>query len=101
MSWFAQPFYPGFVLILCPDIRWAFTGPLVLWFCFNAKKDVTNSNYENMEVCHFDIMNNGSNQCHCKQPLQFLLFCCIIKHYFSTLAIEVFRLNFVKLYLSE
>ena len=25
-------FYPGFVLILGPYIRSAFTGPLVLWF---------------------------------------------------------------------
>ena len=31
--------YPGFVcfvLILGPDIRWAFTGPLVLWFSISV-----------------------------------------------------------------
>ena len=32
MSRFAQSFYPGFVFfVLIPDIRGAFTGPLVLW----------------------------------------------------------------------
>ena len=35
----SQPFYPGFVcfvLILGPDIRCAFTGPLVLWLLYYA-----------------------------------------------------------------